>query len=143
MVASALGGFVGGSFVLLGVRLQFRHQSEAALRALAIEVDSNATIALQMTEKTSERNQASGFPLLGPDPGSFRRSVWDSQLPFVVQILDQKTLALRLTVHWIRYRGCVPLGKPFPEWMIGPGVDSILSRIESSFRSAAEALHIL
>src|SRR5258708_6709661 len=96
LFASAIGGAVGGLFVLLGVNTQFRRQAEAALRALIVEVDSNTRIALQMTEGSAERNKAGAFPQLGPDPGWLKRSVWDSQLPYVVQVLvqDKDTLTL-------------------------------------------------
>src|SRR6516225_9079155 len=136
---------IGGGFVLKAVRLQFRQQSEAALRALIIEADDNAKIALQMVQATDDRNKADCFPQLGPDPGWLRRAVWDSQLALVLQVLDQETLASVSeaygsleTVSGMTYR--YP-DQPKAIWIIGPGVDSCLIRIESSFRSAAIALH--
>jgi hypothetical protein len=144
IVASAVGGLIAGWFVVVGVRLQFRRQSEAALRALIIEADTNAKIALQMVRATDERNKANGFPQLGPDPGWLKRAVWDSQLPFVVQVLDQNALALVSeaygsleTVSGMLYK--FP-DQPQAKWVIGPSVDSILSRIESSFHLAGQAL---
>jgi hypothetical protein len=50
LIASGVGGAIGGSFVLLGVNAQFRSQSEAALRALMVEVGLNAAVAGRIVE---------------------------------------------------------------------------------------------
>lgn len=147
LFASAIGGAVGGSFVLLGVNTQFRRQAEAALRALIVEVDSNAKIALEMTQGSAERQKAGAFPQWGPDPGWLKRSVWDSQLPYVVQVLDQDTLTLVSDA----YGSLDPVSRMFyrfpdqPQgnWAVGVPVESSLNRIEASFRAASKALHSL
>jgi hypothetical protein len=147
LISSVLGGAVGGSFVLFGVNAQFDRQSRAALRALIIEVDSNAIIALQMTQGTAERQNAGAFPQLGPDPGWLKSSIWDSQLPFLVQALNPDALRLASDA----YGSLAPISrmfyrfpdKPQANWVVGPSVDECLFRIERSFRSTSEALHSL
>jgi hypothetical protein len=147
LFASAIGGAIAGFFVVVGVWLQFRRQSEAALRALSVEVDSNAKIALEMLKGTSQRNQAGAFPQLGPDPGWLRRSVWDSQLPYVVQVLAPDTMALVSDAYgsldavprmFYRYPD-----QPQGTWSVGGSVDNSIRQIESTFRQTAEALRVL
>jgi len=50
LFASAIGGAIAGYFVVVGVRLQFRRQSEAALRALMVEVTANKEVALEINQ---------------------------------------------------------------------------------------------
>lgn len=90
IIASVLGGLVAGWFVVLGVRLQFRRQSEAALRALMAEVLGNKEAALDMTQSAS----AGSFEAGHADPGWLKHSIWDSQLPYVVQLFDEGTLVV-------------------------------------------------
>lgn len=147
LIASVMGGAVGGSFVLLGVNAQFNRESRAALRALIIEVDSNAKVAREMTRGTAERQKANAFPQWGPDPGWLKRSVWESQLSYVVQIVDPDTLQSVSDA----YGSLDPISRMFyrfpdqPQgvWMVGGWVNSSLDRIEASFRSASQALHSL
>jgi hypothetical protein len=54
LFASAIGGAIAGYFVVVGVKLQFRRQSEAALRSLMVEVTSNKEAALSMTQSRSQ-----------------------------------------------------------------------------------------
>jgi hypothetical protein len=89
IIASAIGGLVAGYFVVVGVRLQFRRQSEAALRALMVEVAGNREAAAEMT-----RSPTQTFELGHPDPGWLKHSIWDSQLPYAVQLFDEGTLIM-------------------------------------------------
>jgi hypothetical protein len=91
IVAAVLGGLVAGGFVVVGVAIQFRRQSMAALRALMVEVASNKEAAADMTQN---RQPATPFVPGRPDPGWLKHSIWDSQLPYVVQLFDEDTLIL-------------------------------------------------
>ena len=84
---------IGGSFVLLGVNSQFRRQSESALRALRVEIDANRLAADLMTQAWAAGGPKEWFEAGKADPSWLRRSIWDSQLPFFVQLVDQETLA--------------------------------------------------
>jgi hypothetical protein len=92
VAAAAIGGIVGGLFVLIAVEMQFRRQNKAALRALTSEVTGNKEIAadimayLPFNPDTFEPGHA--------DPGWFKHSIWDSQLPYAVQVLDEPTLLI-------------------------------------------------
>lgn len=98
LFASAIGGLVAGYFVVVGVKLQFRRQSEAALRALMIEVGLNAAFAGQMVaDRSNPKNQ--GFLPGHPDPGWLKKATWNSQLPYVVQLLDEETLNKVVTAY--------------------------------------------
>lgn len=94
LIASSVGGAIGGSFVIFGVNRQFRHQSEAALRALHVEIDANRAAADQMTQALAAGGPKDRFEIGKADPGWFRRSIWDSQLPFFVQLVDREILTL-------------------------------------------------
>jgi hypothetical protein len=75
----------------VGVAIQFRRQSKAALRALMVEVASNKEAAAKMTQN---RQPATPFVPGRSDPGWLKHSIWDSQLPYVVQLFDEGTLIL-------------------------------------------------
>ncbi len=91
IVAAVIGGLVAGGFVAVGVEMQFRRQSKAALRALMVEVASNKEAAADMTQN---RQPATPFVPGRPDPGWLKHSIWDSQLPYVVRLFDENTLIL-------------------------------------------------
>ena len=72
LIASGVGGAIGGSFVLWGVKAQFRRQSDSALGALRVEIDRNVEAAADMTQHHS----ASGGYLGGhADPGWLKHSI--------------------------------------------------------------------
>jgi hypothetical protein len=89
LLSAAIAGGLGGWFVLLGVNAQFRRQSEAALRALFIEVEGNASVAAQMVGAIAN---GTAFEAGKPNPSWLRRGIWDSQLPLLSQILDHEAL---------------------------------------------------
>jgi hypothetical protein len=89
LLSAAIAGGLGGWFVLLGVNAQFRRQSEAALRALFIEVEGNASVATQMVGAIANGTASEAGK---PNPGWLRRGIWDSQLPLLSQILDHEAL---------------------------------------------------
>jgi hypothetical protein len=61
LFASAIGGFIAGYFVVVGVKLQFGSQSVSALRVLMAEVKGNAEVAIGMTR--SRTYSPGSFPL--------------------------------------------------------------------------------
>jgi len=75
----------------LGVRAQFRTQGEAACRALFLEVRANYDALAEMVKVVSSD---SGWPTGKPNPGWLHRSIWDAQVPYVAQLLDERTLEL-------------------------------------------------
>jgi len=91
---SVVGGFVAGVFVVVGVWMQFARQSEAAIRALKVEVSANVDAAKEMAPNVNGGLTPDAFHEGSPDPGWLKRAVWDSQLPAIVQALDQPTLML-------------------------------------------------
>jgi hypothetical protein len=61
LIASGVGGAIGGSFVLWGVRAQSDRQSDSALRALMAEVAGNTEAAKAMTQSHSSAPGPPGF----------------------------------------------------------------------------------
>ena len=55
----AASGLVAGFFVVIGVEVQFRRQSKAALRALMVEVASNKEAAAEMTRSLAPQERLS------------------------------------------------------------------------------------
>jgi hypothetical protein len=90
-IASVISGLVAGGFVVVGVRLQFRRQSEAASRALRVAVSGNKEAAVEMTPE--KRQAPTPFEPGRPDPGWLKHSIWDAQFPYVVQLFDEGTLS--------------------------------------------------
>lgn len=88
VVAAIAGGLVAGYFVLPGVNVQFRRQSEAACRALFIEVVSNNQTLSGMTLRLAEQR---AWEPAQPNPGWLSQAVWSTQLPLVVQLVDPRT----------------------------------------------------
>jgi hypothetical protein len=139
--ASIIGGLVGGWFVLLGVRSQSRRQSEAAFRALMVEVSNNSEAAADMTRQTS-----GAFAPGHPDPGWLKHSIWDSQLPYVVPLFDEGTLIMvRLAYSLL---DAVP-AMEFPEnaqrpslsrYVRGGWIDAHLVKVRIAFSDADQAL---
>jgi hypothetical protein len=68
--------------------LQSQRQSEAACRALLVEVRSNVSATTEMTR----RQPGTDWPAGQPNPSWLSRSVFDVQLPYIVQRLDQSVL---------------------------------------------------
>jgi hypothetical protein len=96
LVAAVAGGAVGGYFVLLGVRAQFKSQSRAACRALLVEVRGNYEALAGMTERLATGGD---WETGKPNPGWLSHSVWSSQLPFVAQELDARTAELVIKAY--------------------------------------------
>jgi hypothetical protein len=143
LIASGVGGAIGGSFVLWGVKAQFRSQCEAAIRALVVEVDGNASAAMEMT-------QARSYPPPGrfeqghADPGWLKHAVWDSQLPHIVKDLDEgaliavvKAYATLDTVPAM----ALPSTNP-PKYIRGGWIDDHLIKIQTAFSEAQRALRL-
>lgn len=57
-----------------------------------VEVDANVTVAKEIVGHQATREKMGAFEAGHPDPSWLRCGVWDSQLPYLVQILDQPTL---------------------------------------------------
>lgn len=147
LIASGVSGAIGGSFVLWGVKAQFRSQCEAALRALLVEVGLNFVFAGRMVEDRADPNlqKIGGFLPGHPNPGWLKKSVWNSQLPYVVQMLDQETLkkvvgaylTLEPLPQLIRASEKGMIGFDFPTYR---WVDGQLQAIHQSFAEAKDAL---
>ena len=90
LVASSVGGAIGGSFVVIGVNMQFRRLSEAACRAVLLEVQANYEALAEMIQVAPGEAWRDGKA----NPGWLNRSVWDAQLHYVVQLLDPRTRQL-------------------------------------------------
>jgi hypothetical protein len=93
LIASGVGGAIGGSFVMLGVNKQFRRQGDAALGALRIEINTNEAAAAQMVQAVAAGGPTDRFEAGKADPSWLHHSIWDSQLPFFVQRVDPESLA--------------------------------------------------
>jgi hypothetical protein len=89
LFASAIGGAIAGYFVVVDVKLQFRRQSEAGLRALKVEVAADKEAAFEMNRN---RTPSGDFKAGHPHPGWLKHSIWDAQLTSFVQLLDAETL---------------------------------------------------
>jgi hypothetical protein len=144
LFASAIGGFIAGYFVVVGVRLQFRRQSEAALRALMVEVTKNKEVALEMNRS---RTPSGEFQMGNPDPGWLKHSIWDSQLAYVVQLFDAGTLAM--VRHAYTLLESVPAmvnerhERGDPRFSHGGWIDAELEKIQTAFSDADQALENL
>lgn len=142
IVGSVIGGIVGGLFVLAAVKFQSRRQGEAALSAVAAEVLSNKEAAIYMTQN---RQPGTAFQPGSPDPGWLKHSIWDSQLPYVVQVLDEGTL---LNVRYAySFLDAVPgMINPNPppaqrsRYAYGGWIDKHLNKVRDAFMDADKAL---
>jgi hypothetical protein len=88
-VGAVIGAIIGGLFVMRAVQLQFKRQSEAACRALRVEIEGNLEAISQMISDRPVLQYPDGHA----DPGWLKRGIWDSQLPYLAQALDPLTLA--------------------------------------------------
>ena len=143
LLASGVGGSIGGSFVPWGVNAQFRQQSESALRALRVEVDGNFKAANDMVWATSSAGTVRS-PFTGgkPDPSWLKRSIWDSQLPYLVRLLDedavQQTASAYATLEVVSQ---IPKGVPLSVgYAHGGWIDLEIIKIRDSFTEAQRAL---
>jgi hypothetical protein len=91
IIASAVGGLIAGYFVVVGVTLQFRRHSKAALCALMAEVADNKDAAADMARSLAGTQT---FEAGHPDPGWLKHSIWDSQLPYAVQLFDDGAMLM-------------------------------------------------
>ena len=144
LIASGVGGAIGGSFVLWGVKAQFRSQCEATLRALVVEVDGNASAALEMTQARSYAPPLGHFEQGHADPSWLKRSVWNSQLPYIVQELDESSLIAVVkayaTLDTVPAMA-VPSTNP-PKYIRGGWIDDHLNKIQTAFSEAQRALRL-
>lgn len=74
-VGAIIGAVIGGLFVVWAVQLQFKRQSEAACRALKVEIEGNLEAISQMIGD----RPALQYPDGHADPGWLKRGTWDSQ----------------------------------------------------------------
>ena len=145
-VVPIVASVIGGVFVLVAVNWQFRQQRKAALRALMVEVSGNKEAAADMT-----RQKLGDFEQGRPDPGWLKHSIWDSQLPYVVQLFDEGTLimvryayslldavpAMQIPEHVLRQQ-------PWSSRYARSGwVDEHLIKIRTAFQDADQALENL
>jgi hypothetical protein len=146
-VASVISGLVAGGFVVVGVEMQFRRQNKAALRALMSEVADNKEAAADiMVHSLATTTFAPGHA----DPGWFKHSIWDSQLPYAVQALDEATLLM--VRHAYALLDAVP-GMLIPQGVYHPPgtsryargawIDEHLKKISIAFQDADQALENL
>lgn len=84
--SAVIGAVVTGRYMLRGQTSEFRHQSKNALRALILEVDSNYDYARAMVNRPEK-----GY-FNFPDPSWLKRSVWDSYLPLITDLLNDADL---------------------------------------------------
>jgi hypothetical protein len=141
LIASAVGGAVGGSFVIWGVKAQFRSQSRAACRALLVETKGNAKASKAMVGRPENSPWKEG----GPNPGWLKSSVWTSQLPYIVQsLVDQRTL--ETVVEAYGTLDVVPemvirnMVSPGPAYSHGGWIDRHIWKIMQTFNAAENAL---
>jgi hypothetical protein len=144
LVASGVGGAIGGSFVLWGVKVQSERQSEAALRAVMVEVTANKEAA---TEMNRSRTPTGDFVKGKPDPGWLKHSIWDSQLALVVHRFDEGTLTV------VRYAYSLLESVPAmvserrapgdPLYSHSGWIDETLVKIKEAFDDADRALETL
>src|SRR6266849_10137162 len=59
-----------------------------------VEVTGNKEAALGMTPSHSSTPGTPGFRLGEPDPSWLKHSIWDSQLPYAVQLFDEGALII-------------------------------------------------
>ena len=140
LITSAIGGAIGGSFVVIGVNMQFRRQSEAACRALLIEVRANYDALAEMIKRPSNSEWAAGQP----NPGWLSRSVWDAQLQNIVQLLDSRILefvarayATLDPIPEMRMTNFAGYGIPYAH---GGWIDQQILRAYEAFRPARDYL---
>lgn len=141
LFASAIGGAIAGYCVVVGVKLQFRRQSEAALRALKVEVAANKEAAFEMNRN---RTPSGDFKAGHPHPGWLKHSIWDAQLTSFVQLLDAETLiGVRQAYSLLE---SVPAmfnetrGAGEPRFNYAGWIDGELVKIETAFSRADQAL---
>ena len=141
LLSAAIAGVLGGWFVLLGVNAQFRRQGEAALKALKVEVDSNLEAATDIVG-----NKRDVFEVGKPDPGWLKHGIWDSQLPYVAQILDQPTLLLvsraygTLSTVPAMEGSAAQRGTSDVRYFRGGWIEISLNEIHVAFSDASQAL---
>jgi hypothetical protein len=126
----------------LGVRDQFRRQGEAACHALLLEVRANYDALTEMTKLLSTTGWAAGKA----NPGWLNQSIWDSQVAYVAQLLDPRTLNLVVQAYstlaavpemrWSREIG--PQGHQ--PYLSDGWVNDHITKAYEAFRSATEYL---
>jgi hypothetical protein len=96
---------------------------------------------------TKNRKPGTAFQLGSPDPGWLKHSIWDSQLPYVVQLFDVRTLTV------VRYAYSLLDAVPamiIPENVLrasgssryaqGGWIDEHLNKVRDAFMAADKAL---
>jgi len=140
LASAAIGGGIGGSFVVVGVNLQFRRQSEAACRALLLEVQSNYEALAEMIKVPS----GDPWPNGKAHPGWLHRSVWDTQLSYVVPLLDRRTLELVVrayaTLDSIPDMKLANVAHPGVPYAHGGWINERISTAYEAFRPARDYL---
>ncbi len=139
LVTSAVGGAIGGSFVVIGVYLQFNRQSEAACRALLLEVRANYEALAEMTKLSM-----TGWVAGKANPGWLNHSIWDTQVAYVAKLLDPRTL--KLVVQAYATLDAVPDMRmevargSGPPYSYGGWIIDHISRAHEAFRQARDYL---
>lgn len=139
--SSAIGGALGGWFVLLGVKAQFHEQRLSALRALGVEVRGNEKAAVEMIQ---DRKGLDVFESGKADPGWLKSAIWQSQLPYVAQALDDDALSAVTQAYGSLelVRGMFVYVQPEnrPRYCRGGPYEAQLDLIANSFAHARSAL---
>lgn len=148
LVTSAIGGFFGGFFVVIGVNLQSRHQEDAALQALLVEVEWNSNAAIRMVSQLDDKSvRRSTFDAGNANPGWLRRSVWDSQLTNVVNVLNTDALTKLMnayaTLESVPNMVYAPPGSAptiTRDYAIGGWIDGRIREMKTFFQLASDSL---
>jgi hypothetical protein len=135
-----VGGLVAGYFVVIGVYAQFRRQSQSACRALLVEMRTNVEALEEMAARKADTPWEQGKA----NPGWLQRSVWDAQLPFLVQVLNQNTLdrVVRAygTLDAIPEMALKNAAGPGPAYAYGGWIEVSIRKIQDAFPPAEAAL---
>jgi hypothetical protein len=99
-LAAIVGAVVGGGFLLIAQRLQFRAQGRAAGRALLVEMSGNAKLTLRILRIVKMAGHAAGAPADELNLSRIQElllkhysdRVWSTQLPLVADRFDWAVL---------------------------------------------------
>jgi len=98
-------------------------------------------------EMAQNRRPATPFLLGHPDPAWLKHSIWESQLPYIVQLFDEGTLivvryaySLLHSVPAMISPKPAPMGSPYA---YGGWVDEHLNTVRTAFQDADQALENL
>lgn len=105
-----------------------------------VEIKSNSKVAKAMSMKPDNSPWKEGEP----NPGWLKSSVWTSQLPYIVQMLDQPTLEALVTAYGtldvVPEMALKNMGSPGPAYSYGGWIDKHVRQIMIAFDAAEKAL---